>query len=104
MEQWNAWFDRFAEQGKIKGAEPLESDGKIVSGKNGQKVSDGPFAESKEAIGGYFRLQVNNPDEALQIAKECPLLEYGLKVEVRPVAKMCPTFRSIVEPLAHAKV
>jgi hypothetical protein len=104
MEKWNAWFDRLAEQGKIIGAEPLEPDGKIVSGKNGQKVSDGPFAESKEAIGGYFRLHVNNPDEALQIAKECPILEYGLTVEVRPVANMCPTFRSIVEPLAHAKV
>ena len=104
MGQWNAWFDRFTKLGKIKGAEPLEPEGKIVSGKNGQKVSDGPFAESKEAIGGYFRLQVNDPDEALRIAKECPLLEYGLTVEVRPVAEQCHAFQQLVEQFAHAKV
>jgi hypothetical protein len=53
-------------------------------------VSDGPFAESKEAIGGYFLLDVATMDEAVAIARECPGLPYGIRVEVRPVAGECP--------------
>ena len=57
MSQWTAWFDRLIEQGKIKSAHPLMDEGKIVAWKKGQTVADGPFAESKEAIGGYFLLE-----------------------------------------------
>ena len=53
-------------------------------------VADGPFAESKEAIGGYFLLKVDSLDEAVAIAQECPGLPYGAKVEVRPVMAQCP--------------
>jgi hypothetical protein len=53
-------------------------------------VSDGPFAESKEAIGGYFLLDVPSLDEAVAIAQGCPGLPYGVQVEVRPVAAECP--------------
>jgi len=60
-----------------------------VSGKN-RVVSDGPFAESKEAIGGYFLLDVASLDDAVAIAQECPGLPYGIRVEVRPVAAECP--------------
>ena len=88
--QWMAWFSRLTEQGKAIAGNPLEREGKIVSGKNGRMVADGPFAESKEAIGGYFLLQVKSLDEAVAIAKECPGLAYGAVVEVRPVAEQCP--------------
>jgi hypothetical protein len=88
--QWMAWFERLTAQGKVTAGSPLEKEGKVVSGKNGRAVSDGPFAESKEAIGGYFLLQVNNFDEAVAIAQECPGLAYGIKVEVRQVAESCP--------------
>ena len=87
--QWMAWFNRLTEQGKAIAGNPLEREGKIVSGKNGRVVADGPFAESKEAIGGYFLLQVKSLDEAVAIAKECPGLAYGAVVEVRPVAEQC---------------
>ena len=90
MEQWAEWFDRLVQQGKIKSANPLMDEGKIVSWKKGQMVADGPFAESKEAIGGYFLLQNIDFEEALEIAKQCPTLKYGLIVEVRPVADQCP--------------
>ncbi len=86
---WYAWFDRLKKEGKCLGGHPLQDEGKIVSGKNGRAVADGPFAESKEAIGGYFYLQVSGEDEAVAIAQECPGLEYGCVVEVRPVADMC---------------
>jgi hypothetical protein len=88
-EKWMAWFRRLTEQGKAVAGQPLEREGKIVSGKD-RVVSDGPFAESKEAIGGYFLLDVATMEEALAIAKECPGLSYGIRVEVRPVAAECP--------------
>ena len=102
VDQFMAWFERLKQQGKAMAGQPLEREGKIVSGKNGRTVADGPFAESKEAIGGYFLLQVEDLDEAVAIAKECPVLEYGSTVEVRPVAEECPTFRRVKEQLAGA--
>src|SRR5712691_12064173 len=88
-DQWMAWFRRLTDQGKAVAGNPLEREGKIVSGKN-RVVSDGPFAESKETIGGYFLLRVGTMDEAVAIATECPGLPYGIRVEVRPVAGECP--------------
>ena len=88
-DQWMAWFRRLTEEGKAIAGNPLEREGKIVSGKN-RMVSDGPFAESKEAIGGYFLLDVGSFDDAVAIAQECPGLPHGVKVEVRPVAAECP--------------
>ena len=83
---------------------PLEPEGKVVSGKNGRVVADGPFAESKEAIGGYFLLRVNTLDEAVAIAKACPGLPYGAVVEVRQVAEECPLVERLrgEAQLAHA--
>ena len=88
-DNWMAWFNRLKDEGKAIAGNPLEREGKIVSGKN-RVVSDGPFAESKETIGGYFLLKVNTLDDAVAIAKECPGLAYGIRVEVRPVAGECP--------------
>jgi hypothetical protein len=88
-DQWMAWFKGLTEQGKAVAGNPLEPKGKIVSGAAGHVV-DGPFAESKEAIGGYFLLNVADMDEAVAIAQQCPGLPHGAKVEVRPVMDHCP--------------
>jgi hypothetical protein len=84
MEHWTAWFDRLTLEGKAQAGQPLAHEGKIVSGKNGLTVADGPFIESKEAIAGYILLQVSDLEEALEMAKGCPGLEYGVSIEVRP--------------------
>ena len=100
-----SWFEGLQAQGKLKGANPLMQEGKIVSGANGRSVVDGPFAESKEAIGGYFLLTVADMDEAVAIARPCPLLEHGSVVEVRPIAEECPIMAAAREAsaeLAHA--
>jgi hypothetical protein len=89
VSDWYGWFEGLMKTGKAIGGHPLQNEGKIVSGKKGRTVADGPFAESKEAIGGYFYLQVANEEEAIAIAQQCPGLEYGCVVEVRPVADMC---------------
>lgn len=88
--EWMAWFKGLLDAGKATAGAPLECEGKVVSGKNGRVISDGPFAESKESVGGYFLLKVNTMDEALAIAQQCPGLPYGARVEVRPVAAECP--------------
>ena len=90
IDKWMIWFNGLKEDGRAIAGNPLEPDGKIVSGKNGRVVTDGPFAESKETIGGYFLLNVPSMDDALAIAKQCPGLAYGVNVEVRQLAGECP--------------
>jgi hypothetical protein len=102
MTKWTAWYNQLMEQGKIKSAHPLIPEGRVVSQRKGQAVADGPFAESKEAIGGYFLIQMTNLDEALQIARRCPALEHGMIVEVRPVAEECPQLQRLSRELAHS--
>src|SRR5260370_16671314 len=85
MSRWIAWFDRLTEQGKARAGQPLTDKGKVISGKKRQTVSDGRFGESKETVAGYILLQVDNLDDAVEIAKECPGLDYGISVEVRLV-------------------
>jgi hypothetical protein len=85
LSQWTAWFDRLTQERKTRAGQPLITQGKIVSGRKGRTVADGPFAESKEAVAGYILLQVDDLNEAVEIAKECPGLEYDMSVEVRPV-------------------
>lgn len=88
--RWKAWYDGLLEEGKVLGGNPLENSGKVVSGRHGSVVADGPFAESKEAVGGYFLLSVRTEAEAVAIARQCPGLVHGAVVEVRPIAEMCP--------------
>jgi hypothetical protein len=86
MSRWTAWFDGLTNEGKAKLGQPLTNDGKIVSGKKGLAVVDGPFTESKEAVAGYILLHVADLHAATEIAKECPGLDFGMSVEVRPIS------------------
>lgn len=89
MEAWNAWYDGLEAEGKVQHGHPLEPGGRVVTGTRGERVTDGPFAESTEAIGGYFLLTVSGLEEATAIAQRCPSLPYGMSVEVRPIAAAC---------------
>lgn len=102
MGQFTAWHERLSEEGKIVTAHPLAHEGKLVSGKKGGTVADGPFAESKEAVGGFFLLQVDSFDEALEIAKASPVVDYGGSIEVRPVIARCSTMQRARELFAGA--
>ena len=83
LERFTAWFERLRREGKVKTGLPLEHKGKIVAGT--KSVTDGPFAESKEAIAGFFIIQADSIEEAVEIAKGCPGLDNGQTVEVRPI-------------------
>jgi len=90
VNQNEAWFEGLTAQGKAKPGRALERKGAIVSGVNGHIVTDGPFAESKEAVGGYLVLDVETIEEAIAIAQSSPGLAYGGSIEVRPLAEECP--------------
>jgi hypothetical protein len=91
MDKVTAWFEGLQQQGKVKASQPLGPVGRTVSGK-GRTVSDGPFTESKEVVGGYLLLQADDLDAAVAIAKSCPSVDYGITIEVRPVLEECPIF------------
>ena len=96
MTDFYAWVDGLAQRGVHRGAQPLMEEGKLVSGAHGATVTDGAFAESKEAIAGYFLLAVPDLVEAVRLAQACPILAYGAQIEVRPVADLC-------RPMAEVK-
>lgn len=87
--RWNGWFEGLLAQGKAIEGQPLELETRLVSGRGGQRVVDGPFPEAKEAIGGYVMLLVSGVDEATQIAQQHPGLEHGLIIEVRQLSNGC---------------
>lgn len=95
LEEWNAWGDGLAERGIMQHGHPLEPQGRLVSGTGGQHVVDGPFAEAKEVVGGYFLIHVAGLEEATAIAQRCPLLPYGMTVEIRPITGGCHLARSL---------
>jgi hypothetical protein len=87
--RWNSWFDGLVAQGKAVEGQPLELETRIVSGPGGTRVIDGPFPETKEAIGGYVKLIVSGLEEATAIAQRHPGLAYGLIIEVRELTPHC---------------
>lgn len=102
LDRVNAWCSALASQGKVKGGLALQREGRIVSGKKGQLVLDGPFAESKEAIGGYLILAARDLEAAIAVAQDCPTLEYGISIEVRPARPDCPITERLRERKAEA--
>jgi hypothetical protein len=86
MEKWMAWFKNMGAKVKNPG-HPLEGGGKVVRGKP-IAVSDGPYAEAKDLVGGYTLIEANDLAQAAELAKGCPILEVGGSVEVRPVLQM----------------
>jgi hypothetical protein len=87
MKQWMDWIGGIAAQNKLtdKGS-PLGSAGKVVRANN--VVTDGPYTEIKELIGGYSVVKAASIEEASEIAKGCPILAVGGNVEVREINQM----------------
>lgn len=88
MTEVHAWIEGLTRKGVMSAAQPLTPQRKIVSGKNGSVISDGIAAESKEAIGGFFIVTAATMDEALNIARTCPMFNYGGQLEVRQMARL----------------
>jgi hypothetical protein len=87
MQKWMGWLKGLADRGNIiDRGQPLEPTGKIVAAN--RTVTDGPFAEAKDVVGGFTLIKARDVTEAAELAKGCPVLERGGRVEVRPVMKL----------------
>lgn len=85
MQKWMAWLKELGEKGHIKDqGQPLERTGKLVKGKQ-KTVTDGPFAEAKDVVGGYTLIEARDLEQAVELSKGCPIFEVDGAVEVRPV-------------------
>jgi hypothetical protein len=85
MQKWFGWVEDLKQKGIYTSGEALTPEGKTVRPQN--VVTDGPFAESKEIVGGYFVVSANSLEEAVEFAKACPDIPLGGTVEVREVMK-----------------
>jgi hypothetical protein len=86
FEKFRSWSGKLREQGKITGGQKLrDRQGRVVR-RNGSKesVTDGPFAEAKEVIGGFFVVDAKDYDEAVSLSRGCPHLEFG-SIEIREI-------------------
>ncbi len=88
MGKWMAWIDKLAKTDQYVAGEPLLPGGKLVSGKGGKTVTDGPYTEGKEVVGGFFIINAKDMDEAVAISKDCPDYDLGGSVQVRQVMKV----------------
>jgi hypothetical protein len=86
MGKWMAWVQKLSQEGKYVSGEPLLPGGKLVTGPG--SVTDGPYTEGKEVVGGYFIINAANMDEAIKECRDYPDYEYGGQVQVRQVLKV----------------
>jgi len=87
MKPWQDWMGSLAAQDKlVSSGNRLASDGRVV--KPGRVITNGPFVEIKEAIGGYIVIKAASLDEAALLSLDCPILRVGGNVEVRTIVPM----------------
>lgn len=91
MDAWFAWISDLRSKGHFEGGEPLQSEGKVLRGKKGQSITDGPYAEGKEEVGGYLIVTARDLNHAAELSKGCPIFDNDGTVEVRPIQKMSPS-------------
>lgn len=88
MELWGKWMGEMGKQGKFVSAQPLDPAGKQVHGGK-MTVTDGPFMEGKEIVGGYLICKAADYEEAVSIARGCPILQFDNgNVEVRAIREL----------------
>ncbi|MBC8767435.1 hypothetical protein H4O18_05470 [Arenibacter sp. BSSL-BM3] len=87
MQKWGAWMGGLKEKGQLVDGLPLAKEGNVVK-KGGEVITDGPFAEGSEVVGGYLIVTSNDQKGAVEISKGCPIFEHGGNVEVRQIMSM----------------
>ena len=88
MQVWGKWMGGLKEKGQLLDGLPLAEDGKVVRNR-GEVVTNGPFAEGAELVGGYLIVSAKDLDEAVELSKGCPIFDYeGSNVEVREILSM----------------
>ncbi len=89
MVAWQKWMGKLSQEGKLLDGLPLSKDGKVVENKGEVIITDGPYAEGAELVGGYLIVSATNLEEATAISTECPILKYeNGTVEVREMLSL----------------
>ncbi len=85
--EYVGWRSEIADKGRLVGGEKLTDEGgRHLRMNDGEiRVTDGPYAEAKEVLGGYFAIKAADYDEAVEISKSCPHLRYGGWIELRKI-------------------
>ncbi len=86
IQSWITWMQGLGHKGILVGGENLYRTGKQVNGKN-KVVTDAPFIVAKEMVNGHLFIIAKDINEAVEIAKGCPIFQESGKVEVRQVLK-----------------
>ncbi|SEK71796.1 YciI family protein [Parapedobacter koreensis] len=87
IEKHYHWVEELKKKGQYKEAQPLDAGGAYIKGRK-KIVSDGPFLEGKECVSGYYILLATSLEEAVEIAKGNPDLDWDRTVEVREIMPM----------------
>jgi len=87
MRKWMEWLGGLKKEGVHVAAQPLSRTGRTVEGTN-NVVTDGPYMEGKEIVGGFLLCKASSYDDAMKIASKCPVLEFGGTVEVRETTEL----------------
>lgn len=85
LQHYMTWTAQLRQEGYYLGGDALKDGELAVHARDGQPVVDGPFAETKESIGGYYEIKATDLAAASEVAKGCPVLTYGGRVEVREI-------------------
>ena len=80
---WQDWIGGIAAQGKFVSTNALGMEGKVIKANN--LITDGPYLEIKEMVGGYIIVKSENMEDAIKLSEGCPTLSYGGSVEIRDV-------------------
>ena len=84
MVKWKEWMDGLGQSGRLVGGQQLKQDGKVMR-KDKNQIIDRPYAEAKEIVGGFLTLKANDQQEAIDIAKGCPIFEFDGTCEVAEI-------------------
>jgi hypothetical protein len=88
LQKWAAWFKELGANGHLEElGHLLESAGMVVKG-NQKIVTDGPYAEAKDLVGGFSLIEASDLAHAVELSKGCPILEVGGSVKVRTVMQV----------------
>ena len=85
MAKFALWMKGIGERGELAGTNGLGLAGKVLRGPGGAEITDGPYPEAKEIVGGYILINAPDLAAATAIARGCPGLGLGMVVEVRPI-------------------
>ncbi|MEP7102550.1 MAG: YciI family protein [Burkholderiales bacterium] len=100
IDRFYAWHAQCVEEGKMKPGQRLAREGKLVTK---GAVLDGPFAEAKEVIGGYWFIKARSLTEAAEIASQNPCLAFGLAFEIRPIETALASAFALTSETPHRR-